>query len=42
MKLGAKGIEQIFEIKLNAEESAALKRSADAVKTLCEQVAKML
>ena len=42
VKLGAKGIEQIFEIKLNAEESAALKRSADAVKTLCEQVDKLL
>ena len=41
-KLGAKGIEQIFDIKLNAEESAALKRSADAVKTLCEQVDKLL
>ncbi|MDN3513301.1 MAG: malate dehydrogenase [Candidatus Brocadia sp.] len=42
VKLGEKGIEQIFEIKLNAEESAALKRSAEAVKTLCEQVDKLL
>ncbi|MEK6729857.1 MAG: malate dehydrogenase [Planctomycetota bacterium] len=42
VKLGAKGIEQIFEIKLNADESSALKRSADAVKTLCEQVDKLL
>ncbi|MDG6027800.1 MAG: malate dehydrogenase [Candidatus Brocadia sp.] len=42
VKLGEKGIEQIFEIKLNAEESAALERSAGAVKTLCEQVDKML
>ncbi|KAB2837044.1 MAG: malate dehydrogenase [Candidatus Brocadia sp.] len=42
VKLGEKGMEQIFEIKLNAEESAALKRSAEAVKILCEQVDKML
>ena len=41
-KLGEKGIEEIFEITLNAEESAALKRSADAVKVLCEQVDKMI
>ncbi|MEP9412398.1 MAG: malate dehydrogenase [Candidatus Brocadia sp.] len=42
VKLGANGIEQIFEIKLNAEELAALKRSADAVKALCKQVDEML
>lgn len=42
VKLGKKGIEQIFEIKLNAEESDALRRSAEAVKTLCEQVDKLL
>ena len=42
VKLGAMGIEQIFEIKLNTEESVSLKRSADAVKTLCEQVDKLL
>lgn len=42
VKLGEKGIEQVFEIKLNSEESAALKRSAEAVKTLCDQVDKML
>ncbi|HHT9104867.1 MAG TPA: malate dehydrogenase [Candidatus Wujingus californicus] len=42
VKLGAKGIEEIFEIKLNADESAALKKSADAVRTLCEQVDKIL
>lgn len=41
VKLGAKGIEQIFEIRLNPEESSALKRSAEAVKTLCEQVDKL-
>jgi malate dehydrogenase len=34
-KLGARGIEQIIEIKLTPEEDAALKKSADAVKELC-------
>lgn len=34
-KLGARGLEQIIEIKLTAEEAAALKKSADAVKELC-------
>jgi len=34
VKLGARGIEQIIEIKLTAEEQAALKKSADAVKEL--------
>lgn len=34
VKLGAKGIEQIYEIKLTAEESAALKKSAAAVQEL--------
>jgi malate dehydrogenase len=34
-KLGAGGIEQIIEIKLTAEEQAALKKSADSVKELC-------
>jgi malate dehydrogenase len=34
-KLGAGGIEKIIEIKLTAEEDAALKKSADAVKELC-------
>ncbi len=33
-KLGAKGVEQIVEIKLTADEQAALKKSADAVKEL--------
>lgn len=42
VKLGEKGIEQILEIKLNAEESAALKRSAEAVRLLCDQVDKLL
>ena len=34
-KLGAKGIEKIIEIKLTADEQAALNKSADAVKELC-------
>ena len=34
-KLGAGGLEQIVEIKLTAEEDAALKKSAGAVKELC-------
>src|SRR5450432_4339492 len=34
VKLGAKGLEQIIEIKLSAEEQSALQKSADAVKEL--------
>jgi malate dehydrogenase len=34
VKLGARGVEQIIEIKLTAEEDAALKRSAGAVREL--------
>lgn len=34
-KLGARGLEQIIEIKLTEEEQAALQKSADAVKELC-------
>jgi len=34
VKLGAKGIEQIIEIKLSAEEQAALEKSAASVKEL--------
>jgi malate dehydrogenase len=34
VKLGAKGIEQIVQIKLTPEEQAALNKSADAVKEL--------
>jgi len=34
-KLGAAGLEQIIEIKLTAEEDAALRKSAEAVKELC-------
>lgn len=32
VKLGKKGVEEIIQIKLNAEESAALKKSADDVR----------
>ena len=41
VKLGSKGIEQIVEIKLTAEEDAALKKSADAVQGLVETLAKL-
>ncbi|HTV83205.1 MAG TPA: malate dehydrogenase [Acidobacteriaceae bacterium] len=34
-KLGSRGIEQILEIRLTAEEGAALKKSAAAVRELC-------
>jgi malate dehydrogenase len=34
VKLGANGLEQIIEIKLTAEEQAALNKSADSVKEL--------
>jgi malate dehydrogenase len=36
VKLGANGIERIFEIRLSEEESAALKKSAAAVKELVD------
>jgi len=36
VKLGARGIEKIIEIKLNAEEQAALEKSAAAVKELVD------
>ena len=34
VKLGSNGIEQIIEIKLEADEAAALQQSADAVQEL--------
>jgi malate dehydrogenase len=37
-KLGARGVEQIIEIKLTAEEDAALKKSAAAVKELVDVI----
>ena len=38
VKLGRKGVEQIIEIKLTAEENAALKKSADDVKVNMDKV----
>src|SRR3984885_2045228 len=38
VKLGARGIEQIYQVKLNAEEQAMLNKSADAVKELVEVI----
>lgn len=38
VKLGRNGLEQIIEIKLTEEESAALKKSADAVKELFDKL----
>jgi malate dehydrogenase len=40
VKLGAKGVEQIVEIKLNADEQAALKKSAGAVTELIDVLKK--
>ena len=34
-KLGSSGVEQVVEVKLTAEETAALHKSADAVRELC-------
>jgi malate dehydrogenase len=41
VKLGAKGVEQVYEIKLTAEESAALQKSAAAVQELKNALAKL-
>ena len=38
VKLGAKGVEKIIEIKLTAEENAALQKSAGAVKELVDVI----
>ena len=38
VKLGARGVEQIIEIKLTPEEDAALKKSAAAVKELVDVI----
>jgi len=38
VKLGARGVEQIIEIKLTADEDAALKKSAGAVKELTDVI----
>ncbi len=40
--LGSKGLEKIIEMKLNAEEKAALDKSTAAVKELCETVDKLM
>ena len=41
VKLGAKGIEQIMEVKVTPEEQVAIKKSADAVKELVDVMRKM-
>jgi malate dehydrogenase len=38
VKLGAKGVEQIIEVKLTPDEDAALKKSAGAVKELTDVI----
>jgi malate/lactate dehydrogenase len=38
VKLGSRGIEKIFEIKLQPEEQAALHKSAGAVKELIDVI----
>jgi malate dehydrogenase len=38
VKLGAKGVEQIVQIKLTAEEQAAFNKSAGAVKELVDVI----
>ena len=38
VKLGRQGIEQVIQIKLTAEEQAALKRSVDAVRELTQKL----
>ena len=37
-RLGQNGVEEIVELKLNDEELAALKASADHVKELCNRI----
>lgn len=41
VKLGADGIEDVIQIKLTDEEAAALRKSADAVKSLVEAMKKL-
>lgn len=41
VKLGEKGVEDIIEIKLDKEESSALKKSAETVKELCGKIDEM-
>jgi malate dehydrogenase len=42
VKLGAKGLEKIYEIKLNADEKAALQKSASAVQELVDIIKKKM
>jgi malate dehydrogenase len=42
VKLGAKGIEQIYQIKLMPEEQAMLNKSAAAVQELVEVIRKKM
>lgn len=42
VKLGARGVEKIIEIRLDEDESKAFKRSVDAVKELCKEIDKLL
>ena len=37
VKLGAKGAEQVIEIKLHADEKAGFMKSVDAVRAACEK-----
>ena len=39
VKLGAAGVEQVIEVTLTADEAAALRRSADAVRELIDVMA---
>ncbi|HEX5680630.1 MAG TPA: hypothetical protein VFX82_07325 [Desulfobacterales bacterium] len=41
VKLGAKGVEQVVEIKLTPEENTALQKSAAAVQELKSAMAKL-
>jgi malate dehydrogenase len=36
-KLGARGVEQVIDIKLSTEEKAGFMKSVDAVRTACEK-----
>jgi malate dehydrogenase len=42
VKLGARGIEQIYEVRLNADEQTALKKSAAAVQELVDVMKKKM
>ncbi len=37
VKLGAQGVEQVIEVKLNADEKTGFMKSVDAVRTACEK-----